>query len=151
MTKQEIVQLQIKLNKLGYGPIQVDGQYGKNTEAAYRKYLDELDPSVPTVIPPPEEKWWMSRALIGALATIIVGIIGMFGYQLDNQFVTEMIISAITVITGIITVIGTIKRKAPIDTKYINPFNQPKPLTNYSEITINYEEDARGIFSDKYS
>ena len=98
MTKQEIVQLQIKLNKLGYGPIQVDGQYGKNTEAAYRKYLDELDPSVPTVIPPPEQKWWRSRrALIGALATIIVGIIGMVGYQLDNQFVTEMIISAIIV------------------------------------------------------
>ncbi len=92
----------------------------------------------------------MSRALIGALATIIVGVLGIFGYTLDNQFVTEMILSTITVVTGIITVIGTLKRKAPIDTKYVNPFNQPKPLKDHSEINIQYE-DARGVFSDKYS
>lgn len=147
MTKQEIIQLQIKLNKLGYGPLQVDGQYGKNTEASYRRYLDDLDPEMPTVIPPPEQKWWMSKTFIGALSTIIVGLIGIFGYQLDSQFVSEMILSGITLITGIITIVGAFnKKRAPIDIKYINPFNQPKPLSPSS-----YYNDPRGDFSDRYS
>ncbi len=37
MTRQEIIELQTRLNKLGYGPLQIDGQYGKNTESAYRR------------------------------------------------------------------------------------------------------------------
>lgn len=141
MTKSEIYELQIKLNKLGYGPIEVDGQYGKNTEAAYRRYLDELDPTVPTVIPAPEQKWWMSKALIGGAATVLVSIIGIFGYELDVEFTSQMITSIITLITGVLAVVGTVKNRAPIDTTYVNPFNQPKPLTKPYE-------DPRGSFSD---
>lgn len=143
--------LQKKLNQLGYGPIDEDGQYGPNTEKAYRRYLDELDPDVPTVIPPPEKKWWMSKTLIGGLGTVIVSIIGIFGYQLDAELATQIITSAITLITGILAVIGAIKNKGPIDTTYINPFNQPKPKTEeerrkYIE-QITYQ-DPRGSFHD---
>jgi peptidoglycan hydrolase-like protein with peptidoglycan-binding domain len=146
MTKQEIIGLQMQLNKLGYGPLEVDGQYGKNTKEAYAKYLDDLDPETPTVVPPPDQKWWMSKALIGGVATILVGIVGIFGYQLDSQVITEIILSTITVVTGVISVLGTLKRKAPIDTKYINPFNQPAPLKSYDEIKP--YADPRGAFSD---
>lgn len=151
MTKSEIYELQVKLNKLGYGPIEEDSQYGKNTEAAYRRYLDDLDPNVPTVIPLPEKKWWMSKALIGGAATILVSIIGIFGYELDAEFTSQMITSLITLITGVLAVIGTIKNKGAIDTTYVNPFNQPKPLTRPYEDSFNQPkpyEDPRGSFKD---
>jgi peptidoglycan hydrolase-like protein with peptidoglycan-binding domain len=144
MTRDEIIILQIKLNQLGYGPIQVDGQYGKNTENAYRRYLDELDPNVPTVIPPPEQKWWMSKALIASVATVLVSLIGLFGYEVDAQFATQMILSVITLVTGMMSVIGTVKRKGAIDTTYVNPFNQPKPLVPESTEYV----DPRGNFQD---
>lgn len=151
MTKIEIFELQKKLNKLGYGPINVDGQYGSETEKAYRKYLDELDPNVPTIIPPPEKKWWMSKTLIGGLATVGVSLIGIFGYQLDAELATQIITSAITLFTGILAIVGAIKNKGAIDTTYINPFNQPKPMSleerrKYVE-QMQYE-DPRGSFKD---
>jgi peptidoglycan hydrolase-like protein with peptidoglycan-binding domain len=143
MNKDEIIILQTKLKQLGYGPLEVDGQYGKNTENAYRRYLDDLDPNVPTVIPAPEQKWWMSKALIGGIATVLVSLIGVFGYEIDAQFATQMILSIITLVTGIISVIGTLKRKGTIDTTYINPFNQPKSSGSTQYI------DPRGNFQDK--
>lgn len=151
MTKTEILVLQRKLNSLGYGPIREDGQYGKNTEAAYRKYLDELDPNVPTVIPAPEKKWWMSKTLIGGLATVIVSLIGIFGFELDAELASQIITSTITLVTGILAIVGAIKNKGAIDTTYINPFNQPKPMTpedrrKYANQMDN--EDPRVSFRD---
>lgn len=145
MTKREIYELQVKLNELGYGPIEEDSQYGKNTESAYRRYLDDLDPNVPTVIPPPEQKWWMSKALIASVATVLVSLIGLFGYEVDAQFATQMILSVITLVTGMLSVIGTVKRKGAIDTTYVNPFNQPKPLVPESTEYV----DPRGNFQDR--
>ncbi len=131
---KEVLTLQRKLNELGYGPIAEDGQYGKNTEAAYRRYLDEIDPEVPTVIPAPETKWWMSKPIIAAAATILVSIVSIFGYQLDLEMTSQMLFSLITLVTGIASIYGTVKNGSQIDKVHINPL-------------IKKNEDSRGVFT----
>lgn len=144
-------ELQTRLNELGYGPLNVDGQYGKNTEEAYNAYLSEIDPGTPNYAPSAQEKWWMSKAFIGAGATILVSIVGIFGYEMDSEQLSQTIVSLLTLSTGIMAFVGTIKRKAPIDTTYINPFNQPKrlrPLPSDNDIPSGNAEDPRGLFRD---
>lgn len=132
------LELQRKLNSLGYGPLKEDGQYGKNTAEAYKRYLDEIDPSVPTVIPQPEIKWWMSKPLITAVSTILVSIIGMFGYQIESEYMSEMLLASVTLITGVLGVVGAVKNKANIDTTHINPIRRMQMPSN----------DPRGFFAD---
>jgi len=133
------LELQRKLNSLGYGPLKEDGQYGKNTAEAYKRYLDEIDPYVPTVIPQPEIKWWMSKPLIAAVSTILVSIIGMFGYQIESEYISEMLLASVTLITGVLGVVGAVKNKANIDTTHINPIKRRMQMPS---------DDPRGVFAD---
>jgi peptidoglycan hydrolase-like protein with peptidoglycan-binding domain len=136
----KILELQRRLVSLGYGPLVLDGQYGENTEKAYKLYLDKIDPNTPTFQPPAETKWWQSRAFIGGAATIIVSLLGLVGYQLDVTQFTQVLVALVTFITGGLSLIGTLKRKAPIDTTNINPFKRLHNVSPY--------DDPRGLFKD---
>ncbi len=86
MTPAATRDLQQELNRLGYGPLVVDGIYGRATAAAYQLYLDEQPsgegPPAPPA-PPAPVPWWTSRALWGALATLVASAAGLAGYSLD--------------------------------------------------------------------
>lgn len=138
MTKEEVVQLQKRMNDLGFGPIGVDGQYGKNTEKAYRAYLDSLDHDTPTIIPKPEKKWWHSKAVVGSISTVIASVFAIAGVSIDSSFLSEMIIAGITLITGFISLYGTVTRDSAIE-KQILPKKQKQEY-----------KDPRGMFSDDY-
>lgn len=140
MTKTEVMQLQARLNELGFGPITADGQYGKQTEKAYRKYLDEMDSSTPTVIPKPDKKWWHSKAAVGSIATVLASVFGMVGYSVDASFLSEMILALITLITGAAGLYGTVTRDASIE-KQLLPHRKPAKSEN---------TDPRGVFGDDW-
>jgi hypothetical protein len=65
--------------------------------------------------------WWQSRAVLGALATIIVGIAGLFHVQVDSATLTEFLLGLTTTITGALALWGSIQRKAPIDPTLVAP------------------------------
>lgn len=147
MTKQEIIKLQIKLNEAGYGPLVVDGKYGTKTEEVYRKYLDELDPKVPTVIPPPKKPWWTSKAVLGSLATIIASILGVVGYSIDASMISEILVASVTAITGILSLIGTINRKGEIEKESFVPFKKKTTVEAELIEAAKQYKDPRGLFS----
>jgi len=136
-----VLELQKRLNKLGYGPLKEDNQYGKNTADAYKAYLDDIDPDTPTIYPTAESKWWMSKPFIGALATILVSIIGIFGYTLDSELLTQIIFSLLTLSTGVYAAVNTIKNKSAIDTTNVNPFKRVR--------NVSPDDDPRGLFRDQ--
>lgn len=153
--RQKTADLQSRLNDLGYGPLIIDGVYGKKTDKAYRKYLDEIDPDTPTVAPDPSTKWWMSRAFIGSGVVIIVGIAGIFGWEMDAEKFTDLVLSIVTVISGTIALIGTVKRKGDIDTVNVIPFkrNSTNNISNKLPSNVqtdNEYKDPRGSFGGDY-
>ncbi len=93
MTPAATRDLQQELNRLGYGPLVVDGIYGRATAAAYQLYLDEQPsgegPPAPPA-PPAPVPWWTSRALWGALATLVASAAGLAGYSLDAPQIAEL-------------------------------------------------------------
>jgi len=114
MTRSEILELQKKLTELGYEPGPVDGWYGEQTQRAYQTYLDDQNSSVPNLVPAPQKPWYLSRALLGALATIIASLVGLLGYSLDANQLTDVMTSGATLAFGILAFIGTIQRKGSI-------------------------------------
>jgi hypothetical protein len=120
MSKTEILELQRRLNEVGLAylvlgePLEEDGIYGPNTDRVYTEWLNR-DNVMPSVTPEPAKPWWTSRGLLGGLATIIVGIAGLAGYALDVAQITEIVVSASALLAGILSTVGSIKRKAPID------------------------------------
>lgn len=112
MTKTEIVALQ---QALGFTGPEVDGIYGPLTQAAHRRYLDALAAPVPTLTPPAAKPWWTSRALWGALATLAASLGGLAGYVLDASQLTELAVTAATLASGLLALVGTLRRAAPID------------------------------------
>jgi peptidoglycan hydrolase-like protein with peptidoglycan-binding domain len=81
MNRAEIIALQESLNQQGFNLV-VDGRYGQKTRDAYAAYLD-WDTEVPTVVPPAPKPWYLSRSIIGLLATIAAGLLGRSGYLVD--------------------------------------------------------------------
>lgn len=135
MTKTEIKAIQEKLIALGFLKDQwgADGVWGPNTEKAYQRFQDEKtrileskytfneEEEIPNVVPPAAIPWWTSKALIGGLMTIVASLAGLAGYAFDAGQATELAVSVITVITGLLAFIGTVKRKAPIDSTLVAP------------------------------
>ncbi len=122
MTKTEIVALQQALNQSGLAyrmlgaPLEEDGIYGPRTQAAHRAHLDAIDRTpVPNVTPPAAKPWWTSRALWGALATLAASLGGLAGYALDASQLTELAVTAATLASGLLALVGTLRRSAPID------------------------------------
>ena len=119
MTKDEIITLQSKLNDHGYN-LAVDGVYGPKTEQAYAAYLDR-DPQVPTLVPPAVKPWWQSRAVLGLLATILVGLARRYGIEVDRGGLTDVLLQVAEVAGVALAFYGTVKRSAPIDPSLVAP------------------------------
>jgi hypothetical protein len=120
MTRTETLALQRALNGSGLAyavlgePLAEDGIYGPNTDRVHRWHLDH-DTSIPTITPEPAKPWWTSRGLLGGLATIIVGVAGLAGYALDVAQITEIVVSASALVAGILSTVGSLRRKGAID------------------------------------
>jgi hypothetical protein len=120
MTKNETLALQRALNGSGLAyavlgeALEEDGIYGPATDRVHRWHLDH-DTSIPTITPEPAKPWWTSRGLLGGLATIIVGVAGLAGYALDVAQITEIVVSASALVAGILSTVGSLRRKGAID------------------------------------
>ena len=115
LSKARIQSLQARLNELGYGPLAVDGVYGQRTQAAYRRYLDEVDPTTPTVTPEAAKPWWASRTILGLLATILAMIAGRFGWEVNDDDLLGVLTKMVEVGGLVLAFWGTVARRAPID------------------------------------
>lgn len=125
MTKQEIIALQTSLREQGY-PVVVDGIYGPQTRDAYSKYLDK-DTNVPTVVPLAVKPWWQSRAVLGLLATILVGLARRYGLEVDQGGLTDVLLQVAEVAGVALAFYGTVKRSAPLDSGLVLPGVRIKP------------------------
>lgn len=114
MSRAEIVALQTRLAELGYRPGPVDGWYGEQTQRAYQLYLADQNSSVPNLAPAPQKPWYLSRAVLGALATIIASGAGIAGWVVDSGQLAEILSSLATLGFGILSFVGTIYRKGEI-------------------------------------
>ena len=112
---ERIQALQERLIELGYGPLIVDGVYGKQTQAAYRRYLDEVDPDTPTVIPEAAKPWWSSRTLLGLVASAMALIVSRWGWQVDGEHLTQLLTEAVQFGGLVLAFWGTVRRAGPID------------------------------------
>lgn len=114
MTRAEIIELQTRLTELGYRPGPVDGWYGEQTQRAYQTYLNDQNSSVPNLAPAPQKPWYLSRAMLGVLATIIASGAGIAGWAVDAGQLAEILSSLATLGFGILSFVGTIYRKGEI-------------------------------------
>lgn len=118
MTRADIIHLQTRLTELGYRPGPVDGWYGEQTRRAYQTYLDDQNSSVPNLTPSPQKPWYLSRAVLGAIATIIASGAGIAGWAVDSSQLAELLSSLATLGFGILAFVGTIQRKGEIRGRY---------------------------------
>ena len=118
MIKKDVLALQRRLNREGFSLVE-DGIYGPATAAAYQHYLDRQ--ALPA--PPASKPWWTSRALLGAVATILVSAGGLFMdlSSVDRGELTDVLVALSTGIAGLLALYGTIKRQAPIDPTLVAP------------------------------
>lgn len=114
MTRAKIIELQTRLAELGYAPGPIDGWYGEKTRVAYQLYLDDQNSSVPNLTPAPQKPWYLSRAVLGALATIIASGAGIAGWVVDAGHLADILSSTATLVFGVLAFIGTIYRKGEI-------------------------------------
>ncbi len=115
LNRDQVLALQIELNAQGYGPLTADGQYGPATAAAYRAYLDHLDPATPSLIPPPERPWWAKPALLSGAASVLVALAGFAGWTLDVNQLAEMLSALATLVAGALALYAGARGEAPLD------------------------------------
>jgi hypothetical protein len=150
MTKAEILALQQALNHSGLSyqvlgePLVEDGIYGPATDRVHRAYLDR-DTAIPTVTPPPAKPWWAHKALLGGLATVLASVAAIFGLEVDSGQLSEVLVAAITAITGAISIWGALREKGGVDpTLVVGTVRLPvRPHR-----TGNPSDDPRGVFRD---
>ena len=119
MTKSEIIELQTQLNKQGFNLV-VDGRWGKKTRDAYAAYLDR-DTNVPTLVPPAPKPWWQSRAIWGLIATIVAGFASRYGYEVDSEGLTHVLLQIVEVAGLALALFGTVRRTQPLDATLVAP------------------------------
>jgi peptidoglycan hydrolase-like protein with peptidoglycan-binding domain len=153
MTKSadpDVLALQRAFNHSGFAyrilgePLVEDGIYGPATDQVHRAYLDE-DKTIPTVTPQPAKPWWTHRALLGGLATVLASVAAIFGLEVDSGQLSEVLVAAITAITGALSIWGALREKGGIDPTLVvgtvrlpvRPQRQDPP-----------GDDPRGVFRD---
>lgn len=119
MTRAEIKALQQSLNQQGFDLV-VDGRYGQKTRDAYAAYLDR-DPEVPTQVPPAPIPWYLSRSILGILASLIAVIAERMGWTVDANELTTLLVQLLEVGGLAVAFVGTVRRRAPIDSTLVAP------------------------------
>ena len=74
-----------------------------------------------TEIAVPEKPWWQSRGIIGSLVTVAASLVGIAGYTLDIPMTTELIVSLITLASGILSWVGRAKASKVISKTQVFP------------------------------
>lgn len=121
MTRAEIIALQRDLAARGY-PLKADGIYGPKTAAAYQDWLNQHTPQdVVTPAPPAAKPWYLSRAVIGILVSLIAVITERLGWTVDANELTTLLIQFMEVGGLAVAFIGTVRRRAPIDSTLVAP------------------------------
>lgn len=149
----ETAALQETLRAAGYDLV-IDGVMGPKTAAAVADYQRRLAEA-----PAPPKPWWTSRALLGALATLIVGLASTAGYVIDGAALAELLVAIATAAAGALSFYGTLKRKQPIDPTLVArgtrlpgrvrhadtlPPDASRPASGQPR------RDPRGLFSDDF-
>lgn len=116
MTRTEILTLQRAINsEFGWG-LREDGVYGPKTADAYQYYLNQKTPrNVPTPAPAGAKPWYLSRAVIGVLVSLIAVITERMGWIVDANTLTTLVVQIAEVAGLALAFVGTVRRRAPID------------------------------------
>ena len=109
MTRAEIIAIQTELG------VQADGIWGPITAAAYAARMAHEAPRAPVALPPVSKPWWASRAILGLLATVLASLAGRFGFEVDDDAITPLLLHAVELGGLAVAAWGTIRRSAPID------------------------------------
>jgi hypothetical protein len=109
VTRSEIIAIQSELG------VQADGIWGPITAAAYAARMAHEAPHAPVALPPVSKPWWASRAILGLLATVLASLAGRFGFEVDDDAITPLLLHAVELGGLAVAAWGTIRRSAPID------------------------------------
>ncbi len=122
MTRAEILTLQRAINaEFGWG-LREDGIYGPQTAEAYQYYLNQKTPrNVPTPAPPAAKPWYLSRAILGLLASAAATLAGVAGWMVDAHEITTLLVQLVEVGGLVLAFIGTVRRHQPIDPTLVAP------------------------------
>lgn len=124
MTRAETLEIQRQLG------LKADGIYGPKTHDAYQRWLNENTvESVPTPAPAAAKPWYLSRAVIGILVAMAAVVVKNWGVEVDVEEATTL---AVGIGGLVVALIGTIRRRAPIDPTLVLPSvrlnSRPCPL-----------------------
>ena len=141
MTRSEIIAIQSELG------VQADGIWGPITAAAYAARMAHEAPHAPVALPPVSKPWWASRAILGLLATVLASLAGRFGFEVDDDAITPLLLHAVELGGLAVAAWGTIRRSAPIDpTLVARVRGADVRLPVRAERTP--DDDPRGAFRD---
>lgn len=136
MTKAERQSVQRELIRLGYlAPFRSDGQpsddgiWGPRTDAAYGEYINATTNYSTLIVKPSVAKpWWLTRRAIGAVIALAGLAAQGFGYAIDADQTTDLVMQGIelggeivTYVGALIAMIGAWNAKAPIDPTLVAP------------------------------
>jgi hypothetical protein len=68
-----------------------------------------------------EKAWWQSRTIIGSLITVAASVAGIAGYTLDVPLATELALSVVTLVGGVLSWYGRLKAEKIIDKRQVVP------------------------------
>ena len=121
MNRAEILNLQRDLAARGY-PLKADGIYGPRTAEAYQDWLNQHTPQdVITPAPAAAKPWYLSRAVIGILVSLIAVITERMGWIVDANTLTTLVVQLAEVAGLALAFVGTVRRRSPIDSTLIAP------------------------------
>lgn len=120
MNRAEIAEIQQQLTKLGYDDLIIDGIWGPKTALAYESYIATMPVSI-AVSPPADKPWWTSSALIGGLISVAAWGASFAGFQFDVESAKQAIPELVGAAFAVVAVVGTWRRKAPIDPTLVAP------------------------------
>lgn len=121
MTRAEILTLQQDLNARGY-ELLPDGVYGPNTAKAYQDWLNQHTPQdMATPAPAAAKPWYLSRSILGILASALAVVAERMGWIVDANELTTLAVQVIEVAGLAVAFIGTVRNRAPIDPTLVAP------------------------------
>lgn len=122
MTSADTLKLQRAINAATNWGLKEDGRYGPETAEAYQYYLNQQTPrSVPTPVPPAPKPWYLSRAVIGIMVSVIAVITERMGWIVDADTLTTLAVQFSEVAGLALAFVGTVRRRAPIDHSLVAP------------------------------
>lgn len=122
MTSADTLKLQRAINAATNWGLKEDGRYGPETAEAYQYYINQQTPrSVPTPVPPAPKPWYLSRAVIGILVSVIAVITERMGWIVDADTLTTLAVQIAEVAGLALALVGTVRRRAPIDASLVAP------------------------------